>query len=310
MEGRRSDRLVTYVEIAPATDAHPRNDSASIVQLDDGSLFMVWIEMHASELGGHDEAPSSIASMRSTDGGLTWGEHRIEQSPGGDIHSVYNPSLIVLPGGELLFFYLQYNRLVWNEPLQASGCLRRSADGGRTWGAETRIWDHEGYGCANHTLTRLADGRLLKSVEYLPVWGSYPAMSSRSGCFASDDDGRTWRPPASLVQLPLRGTMENHIVETAQGGLADVHAQPARLRVPQPLDRSRRDLEPAADLRTVLLRVDAEPDAHPDDRRRAADLEPLGVRPHLRPLRQAHAADLRGVPGRRIRLGDAERPRR
>ena len=219
MEGRRSDEHVTYVEIAPATPAHPRNDSASIVQLDDGSLFMVWIEMHASELGGHDEAPSSIASMRSSDGGLTWGEHRVEQSPGGDVHSVYNPSLIVLPDGELLFFYLHYNRLVWNEPLQASGCLRRSADGGRTWGGETRIWNHEGYGCANHTFTRLADGRLLKSIEYLPVWGSYPAMSSRSGCFASDDDGRTWRPPASLVQLPLRGTMENHIVETAQGPL-------------------------------------------------------------------------------------------
>ena len=130
MEGRRSDDpviggrvtggTVAYVEIAPATAAHPRNDSASIVELDDGSLFMVWIEMHASELGGHDEAPSSIASMRSTDGGLTWGEHRIEQSPGGDIHSVYNPSLIVLPDGELLFFYLQYHQLVWNDPLQAS----------------------------------------------------------------------------------------------------------------------------------------------------------------------------------------------
>ena len=224
MEGRSSDDpviggRVTYVEIAPATGAHPRNDSASIVQLDDGSLFMVWIEMHASELGGHDEAPSSIASMRSADGGLTWGEHRIEQSPGGDIHSVYNPSLIVLPDGELLFFYLQYHQLVWNDPLQASGCLRRSADGGRTWSDETRIWDHEGYGCANHTFTRLADGRLLKSVEYLPVWGSYPAMTCRSGCFVSDDDGHTWRPPASLVHLPLRGTMENHIVETAQGQL-------------------------------------------------------------------------------------------
>ncbi len=219
MQGRISDEHVTYVEIAPATGAHPRNDSASIAQLDDGSLFMVWIEMHASELGGHDEAPSSIASMRSRDGGLTWGEHRVEQSPGGGVHSVYNPSLIVLPNGELLFFYLQYRNLVWNEPLQSSGCLRRSADGGRTWGDETRIWDRAGYGCANHTFTLLSGGRLLKSVEHVPVWGSYPAMTSRSGCFVSDDDGRTWRPPAALVRLPMRGTMENHVAEAAQGHL-------------------------------------------------------------------------------------------
>ena len=108
MEGRTGAAGVTYVDIAPATESHPRNDSASIVQLDDGSLFIVWIEMRASRLGGHDEAPSGIASMRSDDGGHTWGEHRVEQSPGGEVHSVYNPSLILLPDGELLFFYLQY----------------------------------------------------------------------------------------------------------------------------------------------------------------------------------------------------------
>ena len=136
MEGRSSDDpviggRVTYVEIAPATGAHPRNDSASIVQLDDGSLFMVWIEMHASELGGHDEAPSSIASMRSTDGGLTWGEHRIEQSPGGDIHSVYNPSLIFLPDGELLFFYLHL-------PKRKVGMGQKRSRRRRFWGATSR----------------------------------------------------------------------------------------------------------------------------------------------------------------------------
>ena len=220
MEGRTDAAGVTYVDIAPATDRHPRNDSASIVQLDDGSLFMVWIEMHASRLGGHDEAPSSIASMRSADGGHTWDEHRVEQSPGGDVHSVYNPSLILLPDGELLFFYLQYCHLKWNAPLRSNGCLRRSRDGGRTWGGETRIWELAGYGCANHTFTRLGDGRLLKSVEEMPVWGSYPQMTSRSGCFSSDDGGHTWQPPAGLVALPLRGTMENHIAETAQGHLS------------------------------------------------------------------------------------------
>ena len=67
--------------------------------------------------------------------------------------------------GDLLFFYLQYCHLKWNTPLRSNGCLRRSRDGGRTWGGETRIWEQAGYGCANHTWdTRLGDGRLLKSV--------------------------------------------------------------------------------------------------------------------------------------------------
>ena len=214
MDGRITHPGIEYTAIAEATPAHPRNDSASIVEFAGGELFIVWIEMHATEWGGHDQAPSSIASMRSYDGGKTWAEHRIEVAPGAGDRSVYNPSLVVLPGGELLFFYLKYHHLVWNEPLQASGYVKRSADGGRTWSEQVALWDHEPYGCANHTFTLLSDGRLLKSCEHVPVWGSYPKCVSRSGCFISDDQGRTWQHPTSFVALPLRGTMENHIAET------------------------------------------------------------------------------------------------
>ena len=263
MEGRTDAAGVTYVDTAPATESHPRNDSASIVQLGDGSLFMVWIEMHASRLGGHDEAPSSIASMRSADGGHTWDEHRVEQSPGGDVHSVYNPSLILLPDGELLFFYLQYCHLKWNTPLRSNGCLRRSHDGGRTWGGETRIWEQAGYGCANHTFTRLGEGRLLKSVEEAPVWGSYPQMTSRSGCFSQ----RRRRPHLAATGQPGGAAAARRDGEPRRGNgagaPADGAAHPARRGVlQQPLGRRRRHLEPGAELGTLGLRVDAEPDPH------------------------------------------------
>ena len=62
MEGRTAWPGVEYIEVYPATQKHPRNDSASIVELENGELFMVWIQMHRSDLEGHDEAPSSIAS--------------------------------------------------------------------------------------------------------------------------------------------------------------------------------------------------------------------------------------------------------
>ncbi len=218
MEGLQEADGVEYVSIAPATDDHPRNDSATIVELKDGSLLLAWIEMHASASGGHDVAPSSISSMRSYDGGRTWGERRIEVSPEkGDIN-IYNPSLIVLPDDEILFFYLKYHHLVWDEPLQASGLVRRSQDGGRTWSDPSAIWDHQPRGGANHTFTLLSSGRLLKSVEHVPVWGAFPKCVSSSSAYVSDDGGRSWREPACWITLPLRGTMESHIAET-HGGL-------------------------------------------------------------------------------------------
>lgn len=219
MDGRTDHPGIAYISIAEATEEHPRNDSASIVELENGELFGVWIEMHASEFGGNDEAPSSIASMRSFDGGRTWQDRRIEVSPEAGDRSVYNPSLVVLPNGELLFFYLKYHRLEWNQPLEASGFIKLSTDGGRTWSKPDRIWDHEPFGCANDTFTVLSDGRLLKSCEHVPFWGSYPKCVSSSGCFISDDNGKTWAKPTSFACLPLRGAMENHIAETDSGAL-------------------------------------------------------------------------------------------
>ena len=219
MDGRTAAPGVEYVSIAPATPSHPRNDSASLVELPDGTLLMAWIEMHASDLGGHDTAPASIASMRSSDGGRTWGDHRIEVSPGPGDLSVYNPSLIVLPGGDLLMLVVVYHYLAWNEPLDASGLLWRSGDGGRTWSAQKPLWSHVPRGGANHTFTRLESGRLLKSVEEVPVWGAFPKCVSSSGCYISDDEGHTWQEPASWITLPLRGTMESHIAETHGGQL-------------------------------------------------------------------------------------------
>lgn len=222
MEGRQTWPGITYVDVVPATAEHPRNDSASIVQLEDGSLFMVWIQMHASELEGHDEAPSSIASMRSGDDGRTWGEHRIEVAPREGELSVYNPSLLLLPDGDLLFFYLTYHCLDFDKPLESSGFIKRSSDGGRTWSEPIVLWDHDAYGSANHTLTRLSSGRLLKSVEYVPIRGLVSGKGHRSGCFYSDDNGESWSPPAQMIELPLRGCMESHVAETNDGELVMV----------------------------------------------------------------------------------------
>ena len=94
---------IEYVTIAPASDEHPRNDSATAVQLRDGSIFLVWMEFFASEWVSKDEAPNRLSSLRSTDGGRTWGAHQVEATTEPGDRSVYNPSLLRLANGEILF---------------------------------------------------------------------------------------------------------------------------------------------------------------------------------------------------------------
>ena len=79
-------------------DRAHRGISGSILPLHDGSLLFV----HAVETNPL-KCECWLEARRSRDGGHTWGEHRVEQSPGGEVHSVYNPSLALLPDGELLF---------------------------------------------------------------------------------------------------------------------------------------------------------------------------------------------------------------
>ncbi len=220
MQGRHRTPGVEYIAIMNATERHPRHDSATVIELPDASLLMIWIEMHKNDLEGNDEAPSSLASMRSYDGGRTWCDRRIEVAPEDGDQSVFNPSLLRLNNGEVLLSYVKYHVLISNEPLSASGYVVRSTDGGHIWGEPTRIWDHAPYSPANHTFTLLSTGRILKSVEEMVgPRGNYPQCYLRSGCFVSDDDGHTWTPPQSWVELPLRGAMENHIAECADGSL-------------------------------------------------------------------------------------------
>jgi sialidase-1 len=239
MEGRTEWPGIEYVEICTATEEHPRNDSASIVEFDDGELFMVWIQMHRSRLEGHDEAPSSIVSMRSPDGGRTWGQYRVEVTPQQGELSVYNPSLVVLPDGTLLFFYLTYHCLDYDKPLSSSGFIKRSHDNGRTWDIVNPLWRNRSFGCANDTFTMLSDGRLVKSVEDVPYRGHKPgAPGHLSSCFTSDDNGATWREPSDWVTLPLRGTMENHIAETDSGELVmSMRTQLGSVYISRSIDR-------------------------------------------------------------------------
>ena len=204
--------------VAQATPDNPRNDSASIAELEDGKLLLVWMEFVRSGEAGHDTAPNRIVSMRSSDEGATWGERKVMVEPREGELNVYNPSLLRLDNGDILFTYLAYNELEWGAPLVSSGFVRRSTDGGRTFGGPRMVWDHKPHSSANNTLVQLASGRVIRGAGRVPIWGG-PKGHEDSGCFYSDDHGRTWTPSSNWVELPLRGAMESHVAQIASGEL-------------------------------------------------------------------------------------------
>jgi Neuraminidase (sialidase) len=89
--------------------------------------------------------------------------------------------------------------------------VRRSTDGGRTWGEPIRV-----LGTAPHGPIQLRDGRLLYTGRV--HWDAEPAISVEE----SRDDGQTWRR-IGTVPLPsdidIRDCHEPHPVEAADGTL-------------------------------------------------------------------------------------------
>ncbi len=199
----------------PATPQHPRNDSASIVELADGRLLMVWIEFIGSELGGNDEAPSHLAVATSRDGGATWEDRRVVVEPQAGERNVYNPAMLRLTNGRILLCYHAYNQLDWGKPLQSTGFVLTFDGTGHNPTPPRKIWDHQPYGPANNNLIRLSTGRLIRGLEVSPIRGG----PVESGAWMSDDEGETWRPSKNRVHLPLRGVMEAHPAELRSGEL-------------------------------------------------------------------------------------------
>ncbi len=202
--------VFTLVE---ANAEHPRHDSATIVELDNGSLMLAWMEYVGGEAMGHDHAPSNIASMISNDGGYTWTDHRIlvENAPGDT--NVHYPCLLRLQSGDILFYYLRYHHISPGTPLEASSFVCRSSDEGKTFSSPTK---HEFKG---RPLIQLSTGRIILPV--LQVLGDWcgPTDHQIAGACYSDDDGYTWKESDNWVDLPMRGALEPHIAELRDGRL-------------------------------------------------------------------------------------------
>ena len=209
------DPAIHHAVIEQAGPEMPRADTASVAELADGRLMVVYHKYEPGDHAGQDRGFCRIWSKDSADGGRTWRNPRmlVDVAPG-DMN-VQAPALLNLRSGELLMVCLRAHG-----SSSSTMCLFRSPDGGETFVEEPPIWTRSQgqwlQGGAS-SLVQLRAGRLL--LPYHGGSGSQSRQKNTVWCYVSDDAGRSWRRPEGKVDLPKRGAMEASVAELSDGTL-------------------------------------------------------------------------------------------
>lgn len=218
------------VVIAEASEDHPRHGGADLIELKDGSIFLLKMLIHKSGLKNQagDDAPSDIVQLKSKDGGRTWGGQTTFLKPAPDETAAYSPSLLRLRDGRILLRYEMYHRFVQDEPFCISSFICTSSDECQTFDQPVAVWKRSSsIGGSQGDLLQMKNGRII--VPMMGMKGTAlqdddtgllaPSNTAQAGCFYSDDLGKNWRECSSYTYLPMRGSMEPKIEELKDGRL-------------------------------------------------------------------------------------------
>lgn len=212
------------VMVAEASAEHPRNGGADMVELKDGSIFMVRMEAVTGKNLRHaadDEAPHDLVAITSRDGGRTWGGKRLVVARGPADSAAYAPGLLRLHNGDILFRHEMYHRHEYRQAMVISAYASISSDECRTFGPPATIWSRkEGIGGSQGDLRQLRTGRIIVPMLKLTDYAKQDEGGdhARTGCHFSDDGGLSWQE-GGYTDLPMRGTMEGKIEELSDGRL-------------------------------------------------------------------------------------------
>lgn len=210
------DRAIVHSVIEPAGPDMPRADTASVVELPDRKLWVVYHKYEAGKNAGRDHGLCRVWSRTSHDGGRTWIEPRllVDVAPG-DMN-VQAPAALRLPSGDLIMICLRAH----GNGSSSSMCLFRSRDDGKSFIEEAPVWrQSQGQwlqGGAS-SLVLLESGRIL--LPFHGGTGNQWKQRNSIGCFVSDDFGRVWSRARASIELPKRGAMEASVAELADGEL-------------------------------------------------------------------------------------------
>ena len=217
---RRSDEakktpLIRHVTIEPATADTPRSDTASVAELSDGRLMVVYHKYQRGKHSGHDHGTCTIWSKTSSDGGVTWREPRmLVDAAKGDMN-VQAPALLKLKSGKLILACLRAHK----SGASSTMCVFSSSDDGKTFAAMDPVWKRSKgqllQGGAS-SLVELKSGRII--LPFHGGTGSQWRQTNSAWCYFSDDGCKTWRR-SNAVELPKRGAMEASVAQLSDGSL-------------------------------------------------------------------------------------------
>ncbi len=209
------DTTIQHVVIEPATADTPRSDTASIAQLDDDRIMVVYHKYESGDRSGHDHGVCRIWSKESEDDGRTWNRPRMLVDVAEGDMNVQAPALLRTRAGKHLLISLRAHP----ESKSSTMCLFESADAGETFLPRTKLWNRsEGQRLQGGTssLLELKSGRLL--LPYHGGTGDQFRQKNSAWCLYSDDGGKSWKQ-TDPIDLPKRGAMEASVAQLEDGSL-------------------------------------------------------------------------------------------
>ena len=212
---------VRKLKLLPPSADNPRNSEGSIVELNDGRLYLVYSHFYG---GRSDHSAACLAARFSEDRGESWTEEDTEVIGKEGRRNVMSVTLLRLASGELALFYL-----VKESTTDTKLYMRISEDEGKTWGERICTMPHEGYHVVNNDrVIQHSSGRILVPA----AWYAIHRGPGICACFHSDDLGKTWEVSKNWVTSgnnrclnyarhpnAMSGLQEPGIIELKDGSL-------------------------------------------------------------------------------------------
>lgn len=186
-----ADSTYTYVQIAASKDggktwanvSHASSGAGNaangqLTELADGALLCAYRLVNGET--------KMLKVARSADGGKTWADWSVlATAPEG----VWEPHLLRLSGGVILAFYATETRR------PQAIVLKRSTDGGKTWGKEELVAAHSRSRDGMPVAARLPSGKIIVTFEAQDLGNPFVTRA-----VLSTDDGKTWGPRRLVYQ--------------------------------------------------------------------------------------------------------------
>ena len=172
---RSTDQGKTWSDAQTVVDSAIDDRDPSITQLSNGDLLVVYMTYDP----GRKPGTHQVFTVRSTDGGETWGEPQRVPTQFTANEAVSEPAR-EMPDGRLLLPV--YGTMVRPMKQRYVSGLLQSDDQGKTWAPLAYIESGD-YELSEPSLVRLPDGKLFMHIR--------PVMTYSE----STDDGRTWTAP-------------------------------------------------------------------------------------------------------------------